>query len=45
VAAAKGYIDDVIPMEDTRARLIQTFGMLRDKVETRPYKKHGNMPL
>ncbi|MFC4427740.1 acyl-CoA carboxylase subunit beta [Deinococcus navajonensis] len=45
VAAAKGYIDDVIPMEDTRARLIQTFAMLRDKEEVRPYKKHGNMPL
>lgn len=45
VAAAKGYIDDVIPIEDTRRRLIQTFAMLRDKVETRPYKKHGNMPL
>jgi acetyl-CoA carboxylase carboxyltransferase component len=45
VAAAKGYVDDVIPMEDTRRVLIQTFAMLRDKVETRPYKKHGNMPL
>ncbi len=45
VAAAKGYIDDVIPIEDTRRRLIQTFAMLRDKVEQRPYKKHGNMPL
>ncbi|KEF33228.1 methylmalonyl-CoA carboxyltransferase [Deinococcus sp. RL] len=45
VAAAKGYIDDVIPMEDTRRRLIQTFEMLRGKEETRPYKKHGNIPL
>ncbi|ANE44340.1 acyl-CoA carboxylase subunit beta [Deinococcus puniceus] len=45
VAASKGYIDDVIPMEDTRARLIQTFAMLREKREERPYKKHGNMPL
>ncbi|MFC4639010.1 acyl-CoA carboxylase subunit beta [Deinococcus hohokamensis] len=45
VAAAKGYIDDVIPMEDTRERLIQTFSMLRDKEEVRPYKKHGNIPL
>lgn len=45
VAASKGYIDDVIPMEETRQRLIQTFAMLRDKAETRPYKKHGNMPL
>ncbi|MPY66034.1 acyl-CoA carboxylase subunit beta [Deinococcus sp. SDU3-2] len=45
VAAAKGYIDDVIPMEDTRRRLIQTFEMLRGKEEVRPYKKHGNIPL
>ncbi|MFB9993506.1 acyl-CoA carboxylase subunit beta [Deinococcus oregonensis] len=45
VAASKGYIDDVIPMEDTRARLIQTFAMLREKREERPYKKHGNIPL
>jgi acetyl-CoA carboxylase carboxyltransferase component len=45
VAAAKGYIDDVIPMEDTRRILIQTFAMLEDKQETRPYKKHGNIPL
>ncbi|WDA57337.1 acyl-CoA carboxylase subunit beta [Deinococcus aquaticus] len=45
VAASKGYIDDVIPMEDTRRVLIQTFAMLRDKEEARPYKKHGNIPL
>ncbi|MFT2719136.1 acyl-CoA carboxylase subunit beta [Deinococcus sp. A31D244] len=45
VAASKGYIDDVIPMEDTRRVLIQTFEMLRDKEESRPYKKHGNIPL
>ncbi|GAA5501739.1 propionyl-CoA carboxylase beta chain [Deinococcus xinjiangensis] len=45
IAAAKGYIDDVIAMEDTRKILIQTFTMLRDKEEVRPYKKHGNIPL
>ncbi len=45
VAAGKGYIDDVIPMEDTRRILIQSFEMLRDKQEIRPYKKHGNIPL
>ncbi|MFN7210802.1 MAG: carboxyl transferase domain-containing protein, partial [Aggregatilineales bacterium] len=45
VAAGRGYIDDVIPMEDTRRVLIQTFAMLRDKEEARPYKKHGNIPL
>ncbi|WP_027482244.1 acyl-CoA carboxylase subunit beta [Deinococcus pimensis] len=45
VAAAKGYIDDVIPMEDTRRVLIQTFAMLEEKQESRPFKKHGNIPL
>jgi acetyl-CoA carboxylase carboxyltransferase component len=45
VAAAKGYIDDVIPMEDTRRRLIATFAMLEQKQEQRPYRKHGNEPL
>ncbi len=45
VAASKGYIDDVIPMEDTRRMLIETFKMLEEKAESRPYKKHGNMPL
>ncbi len=41
VAAGKGYIDDVIPMEDTRRRLIATFDMLEHKQEQRPYRKHG----
>lgn len=45
VAAGKGYIDDVIPMETTRAQLIQTFAMLKDKEEQRPFRKHGNIPL
>jgi len=45
VAASKGYIDDVLPMEDTRRRLIATFAMLEDKQEQRPYRKHGNEPL
>ncbi|MFC4452294.1 acyl-CoA carboxylase subunit beta [Deinococcus sonorensis] len=45
VAASKGYIDDVIPIEETRARLIATFAMLERKQEQRPYKKHGNIPL
>ena len=45
MAAAKGYIDDVLPMEDTRRRLIATFTMLEHKQEIRPYRKHGNEPL
>jgi acetyl-CoA carboxylase carboxyltransferase component len=45
VAAARGYIDDVIQPEHTRAQLILHLEMLEDKQETRPFKKHGNMPL
>ena len=45
IAAGKGYIDDVIAIEDTRRVLIQTFEMLQDKEEVSPYKKHGNIPL
>lgn len=45
VAASKGYIDDVIAPEDSRRILIQALEMLSEKEETRPYKKHGNIPL
>ncbi len=45
VAASKGYIDDVIAPEDSRRILIQALEMLALKEETRPYKKHGNIPL
>lgn len=45
VAASKGYVDDVIAIETTRQRLVQSFQMLKDKEEVRPFKKHGNIPL
>lgn len=45
VAAARGYIDEVIMMEDTRRMLIEGFTMLAAKEESRPFKKHGNIPL
>ena len=44
-AAAMGYIDDVIEPNETRARLVKALGMLLDKEETRPARKHGNIPL
>jgi propionyl-CoA carboxylase beta chain len=44
-AAARGYIDDVIDPRETRARLINGLDMLRNKVDTNPWKKHGNIPL
>ena len=45
VAAARGYIDDVIQPEHTRTQLIMHLEMLEQKEESRPFKKHGNIPL
>jgi acetyl-CoA carboxylase carboxyltransferase component len=45
VAAARGYLDDVIEPRETRPRLIGMLETLRGKRESRPPKKHGNIPL
>ena len=45
VAAARGYIDDVIEPSATRPRLIAAFAMLEGKRDRTPAKKHGNIPL
>ena len=45
VAAARGYIDDVIEARETRPRLIRALEMLRNKREATPPRKHGNIPL
>lgn len=44
-AASLGYLDDVIDPSETRDRLIRALGHLMDKEETRPARKHGNIPL
>jgi propionyl-CoA carboxylase beta chain len=45
IAAARGYVDDVIRPSETRSRLIAALEMLADKRDTNPRKKHGNIPL
>jgi len=45
VAASLGYLDDVIEPAETRPRLIAALRMLENKRQTRPPKKHGNIPL
>ncbi len=45
VAAARGYVDDVIDPRDTRQKVIHAFEMLRTKTDTTPAKKHSNLPL
>ncbi|WP_416866962.1 MAG: acyl-CoA carboxylase subunit beta [Imperialibacter sp.] len=44
-AAARGYIDEVIMPHNTRAKVMKAFEMLKNKVDTLPRKKHGNIPL
>ncbi|THE14970.1 acyl-CoA carboxylase subunit beta [Bacillus timonensis] len=45
VAASQGMVDDVIDPRETRVKIVQALEMLRNKKETRPNKKHGNIPL
>jgi propionyl-CoA carboxylase beta chain len=45
IAAVRGYIDSVIMPSQTRSYVIKALRMLRNKRETLPPKKHGNIPL
>ncbi|MFQ5998515.1 MAG: acyl-CoA carboxylase subunit beta, partial [Candidatus Bathyarchaeia archaeon] len=45
VAAERGYIDDIIDPQETRAKLITALERLVSKRESRPGRKHGNIPL
>jgi propionyl-CoA carboxylase beta chain len=45
IAAARGYVDDVIEPSETRPRVIAAFEMLATKRDRNPAKKHGNIPL
>jgi acetyl-CoA carboxylase carboxyltransferase component len=45
IAANRGYIDEVIEPRHTRTKLINALEMLKNKRDTNPPKKHGNIPL
>ncbi|MGH3471123.1 MAG: acyl-CoA carboxylase subunit beta [Nocardioidaceae bacterium] len=45
VAAERGYIDTVIAPHETRSEVVRALRLLRNKRETLPPKKHGNIPL
>lgn len=44
-AAERGFVDRVIEPRETRPNLINALRMLKTKRESRPPKKHGNIPL
>ncbi len=45
VATERGYIDSVIEPSQTRIAVLRALRALRNKRETLPPKKHGNIPL
>jgi acetyl-CoA carboxylase carboxyltransferase component len=45
VAAKRGYIDDIIEPANSRSRIIRALELLRNKKDSNPVKKHGNIPL
>ncbi|TDV36869.1 acyl-CoA carboxylase subunit beta [Actinophytocola oryzae] len=44
-AAERGYVDAVVPPSHTRGHVARALRLLRDKRESLPPKKHGNIPL
>ncbi len=45
VAAERGFVDEVIEPRRTRTKVMRALRMLKDKKDTNPPKKHGNIPL
>jgi acetyl-CoA carboxylase carboxyltransferase component len=45
IAASRGYIDEVISPQESRPKIIRALEFLSTKRETRPPKKHGNIPV
>ena len=45
IAASRGFLDDVIDPAETRVQIIKALEMLRNKRDSLPAKKHGNIPL
>ncbi len=45
IACEKGFLDEVIDPRSTRPKLIAALGMLENKRDKNPPKKHGNIPL
>jgi propionyl-CoA carboxylase beta chain len=45
IAAARGYLDDIIRPENTRWKICRALKHLRTKKVSLPWKKHDNLPL
>ena len=45
IAAARGYLDDIIEPQNTRWRICKALTFLKNKKVSTPWKKHDNLPL
>lgn len=45
MAASLGYLDEVIHPKESRRKLMRALALTKQKRETRPTRKHGNIPL
>jgi len=45
IAAARGFIDEIIRPRETRRKLITALRNLENKRDKNPPRKHGNLPL
>jgi propionyl-CoA carboxylase beta subunit len=45
IAAARGFVDEIIHPRETRRKLISALRNLENKRDKNPPKKHGNIPL
>lgn len=45
IAAERGFVDDIILPRETRLKIVQSFQLLKNKVDSNPKKKHCNIPL
>lgn len=44
-ASERGYVDDIIQPDQTRAKILNALTVLENKERPRPRRKHGNLPL
>jgi propionyl-CoA carboxylase beta chain len=45
IAAARGFVDEIIHPRTTRAKLVAALASCDNKRDKNPPKKHGNIPL
>ncbi len=45
ITASRGYVDEIIRPSATRPKLIKALAMLKNKRDSNPPRKHGNIPL